>query len=55
MPTPLLNQAEILKALSDYYEKGDLTFIETVNNLTYQYKYQLKIKLTEKRNAESGQ
>lgn len=43
---PELKRAEILKAITEYYELGDLSFIETINNITYGYKCEMKQNLT---------
>mgnify|MGYP001584241997 CR=1 FL=1 len=50
---PSLPRTEILKALTEYYEFGDLSFIETVNNITYGYKVEMKRNLT-KHDQQSG-
>jgi len=39
-------RAEILTAITEYYELGDLSFIETINNITYGYKVEMKQNLT---------
>ena len=44
--TQQLSRTEILTALTQYYEQGDLSFIETVNNITYGYKVSMKQNLT---------
>lgn len=44
--TEPIPRSEILMALTQYYEQGDLSFIETVNNITYGYKVQMKQNLT---------
>lgn len=41
-----LSRSEILKAITEYYDLGDLSFIETVNNITYGYKVEMKQNLT---------
>lgn len=43
---PSFKRAEILKAITEYYELGDLSFIETINNITYGYKCEMKQNLT---------
>jgi hypothetical protein len=43
---PNTTRAEVLKAITEYYEIGDLSFIETVNNITYGYKVEMKQNLT---------
>jgi len=45
MTTKPLPKSEILKAITEYYEVGDLVFMETVNNMTFGYKSDLKRKL----------
>lgn len=39
-------RGEVLSAITQYYEDGDLSFIETVNNITYGYKVSMKRNLT---------
>lgn len=41
--TPI-SRSEILIAITQYYEVDDLSFIETVNNITFGYKAALKAK-----------
>lgn len=43
--TKPIPKPEILKAITEYYELGDLMFMETVNNVTFGYKVDLKRKL----------
>ena len=43
---PDTTRADVLKAITEYYELGDLSFIETVNNITYGYKVEMKQNLT---------
>jgi hypothetical protein len=49
---PELKRSDVLKAITDYYELGDLSFIETVNNITYGYKVEMKQNLTKLNNGE---
>lgn len=42
----MLKRTDILNAITQYYEQGDLSFIETINNITYGYKVELKQNLT---------
>ncbi len=49
----MLSRAEILTAITQYYEQGDLSFIETVNNITYGYKVELKQNLTKLNNGKN--
>ena len=35
-------RTEVIKSLAQYYDEGDLGFIEMINNLSYSYKVQLK-------------
>ena len=46
------SRTEILIALTAFYEAGDLSFIETVNNITYGYKVTLKHNLTKLKNDQ---
>lgn len=48
----MLSRAEILTAITQYREQGDLSFIETVNNITYGYKVELKQNLTKLNNEQ---
>ncbi len=41
-----MSKTEILIELTRAFEQNDLSFIETVNNITYGYKVQLKQNLT---------
>lgn len=41
-----MSRTEILTELTRAFENNDLSFIETVNNITYGYKVQLKQNLT---------
>lgn len=50
----MLTRADILSAITQYYEQGDLSFIETVNNITYGYKVQLKQNLTKLNNEQQA-
>ena len=43
---PNTTRAEVLTAITEYYELGDLSFIETINNITYGYKVEMKQNLT---------
>jgi hypothetical protein len=52
MPDPIISRSEILKALTQYYELGDLSFIDTVNNITYGYKKDMKYNLTKPNNDQ---
>jgi len=45
-----IKRTEILTALTEAFENNDLSFIETVNNITYGYKVQLKQNLTKLNN-----
>lgn len=38
---------DVLTAITRFYEEGDLSFIETVNNITYGYKVEMKRNLTQ--------
>lgn len=49
MTKPNIPKSDILKALTEYYELGDLMFMETVNNMTFGYKSDLKRNLHEPR------
>lgn len=42
MPKPSVPRVAIIQALAEYFERGDLGFIESVNNITYEYKISLK-------------
>ena len=44
------NRNQVLIDITKAAEAGDLSFIETVNNITYGYKVQLKQKLTQLNN-----
>jgi hypothetical protein len=48
----MLTRAEVLTAITHYYEQGDLSFIDTVNNITYGYKRELKLNLTKQNNEK---
>lgn len=37
-----LPRSEVLTAITQYFEEGDLSFIETVNNITFGYKATLR-------------
>lgn len=50
MPTKP-TRSEILDALTRYFEEGDLSFIETVNNITYGYKCDLKANRTKRNHS----
>lgn len=50
MPEPRISRTDILTAITQYFEDGDLSFIETVNNITYGYKRDLKRNLTQQTN-----
>lgn len=50
MPPKILSRSEILQAITQYYEEGDLSFIDTVNNITFGYKVALKQNLTKIKN-----
>lgn len=41
-----MTRTDILSAITQYFEEGDLSFIETINNITYGYKRDLKANLT---------
>lgn len=45
--TMKIARSDILTAITQYFEEGDLSFIETVNNITYGYKRDLKANLTQ--------
>lgn len=47
-----ISRAEVLTAITEAFEKNDLSFIETVNNITYGYKVQLKQDLTKLNNEK---
>lgn len=49
----MLKRTDILTAITHYYEEGDLSFIETVNNITYGYKVELKQNLTKQNYAKT--
>ena len=44
------NRSEILSGITEAMEAGDLSFIETVNNITFGYKVELKKNLTKQNN-----
>lgn len=46
LPNKTMSKTEILIELTRAFEQNDLSFIETVNNITYGYKVQLKQNLT---------
>lgn len=48
MSDPKITRSQILAAITQYYELGDLSFMETVNNITFGYKCELKRNLTNK-------
>jgi hypothetical protein len=41
-----ISRSQILQAVTQYYEDGDLSFIDTLNNITFGYKVSLKQNLT---------
>ncbi len=43
---------EILMAITHYYEEGALSFMETVNNVSWGYKVRLKKNLTQQNNEQ---
>ena len=43
-----ISRTDILTALTESFEEGDLSFLETVNNITFGYKAQLKHNLNKK-------
>lgn len=47
-----ITRTDILTALTRYYEEGDLSFIDTVNNITYGYKVSMRRNLTEQNNVK---
>jgi hypothetical protein len=42
----MIERSKILEAITQYYELGDLSFIDTINNITFGYKVSLKRNLT---------
>lgn len=46
----MISRAELLTAVTKYYEAEDLSFIETLNNITFGYKVALKRNLTKQNN-----
>jgi hypothetical protein len=48
----MITRAEVLIGLTHYYEQGDLSFIDTVNNISYGYKRELKTNLTKQNNEQ---
>jgi hypothetical protein len=53
--TQKLNRADVLTAITQYYEDGDLSFIETLNNITYGYKVEMKRNLTQPNHEQRKQ
>lgn len=47
MTKPSIQKADILKAITEYHELGDLMFMETINNMTFGYKADLRRKLNQ--------
>jgi len=55
MESTLPTRTEILTALTFYYEQGDLSFIETVNNISYGYKVEMKRNYTKPNQTNNDQ
>ena len=55
MDNQVIPRSEILKAINQYYELGDLSFIDTVNNITYGYKVEMKRNITKPNQTLNGQ
>lgn len=50
MGKEIVTRSQILQAVTQYYEDGDLSFIDTLNNITFGYKVSLKQNLTKIKN-----
>lgn len=46
------NRSDILIGITKAFENNDLSFIDTINNITFGYKKELKTKLTQHTNGD---
>jgi len=55
LPNMTIDRTAILKGITEAFDEGDLSFIETVNNITYGYKVRLKQNLTKLNDERKNQ